>query len=233
MSKGIFITGTDTDVGKTYIAALIVKKMREDGLDCGYYKAAASGIERDESGRIHSDMTWVQKVSGLSDDVELLCPYTYQRAVSPHLACKKEGLPVEMSVVKKQFEKVCALHPFVVMEGSGGILCPIRQDEKEIWLEDIINELGLTCVLVADAGLGTINHTVLTIFYMRAKKIPVNGIIFNHYHPGNEMEEDNIAMIQNLTGLPVIAKVEDHSENLPIDGARLAEYFCDFGRKGG
>lgn len=226
MSKGIFITGTDTDIGKTYVTALIVKKLAEAGYDPTYYKAAASGISVDLDGTVHSDASYVKEVSGISASLDEMCPYTYVQAVSPHLACRKEGHPVDMAVVEAGFRRACSLHPYVVMEGSGGILCPIRQDDVQtIWLEDVIRRLGLSAVIVADAGLGTINHTVLTAFYMNKKGLPVGGIIFNHCHPGNVMEEDNIAMIQKLTGLPVIAKVKTEDTELDASADLLASFF--------
>ena len=111
------------------------------------------------------------------------------------------------------------------MEGSGGILCPLCFDERKIQLEDVIREFELSSILVADAGLGTINSVVLTAEYMKAHSLPIKGIIFNHYHPGNIMEEDNIAMCQHMTGLPVIAKVQDHAKDLEIDADALAEFY--------
>ena len=97
--------------------------------------------------------------------------------------------------------------------------------EGEIQLEDVIREFELSSILVADAGLGTINSVVLTAEYMKAHSLPIKGIIFNHYHPGNIMEEDNIAMCQHMTGLPVIAKVQDHAKDLDIDADILAEFY--------
>ena len=111
------------------------------------------------------------------------------------------------------------------MEGSGGILCPLCFDERKIQLEDVIKEFKLSSILVADAGLGTINSVVLTAEYMKAHSLPIKGIIFNHYHPGNIMEEDNIAMCRHMTGLPVIAKVQDHAKDLEIDADALAEFY--------
>ena len=130
-----------------------------------------------------------------------------------------------MEVVKKGFDKVCQKYDFVTMEGSGGILCPICFDGKELWLEDVIKELGLSSLIVADAGLGTINSVVLTAEYMRARKLPVKGIIFNHFHPGDRMEEDNLRMCEYRTNLPVAACVEEESEELPIAIDRLISLY--------
>lgn len=218
MSKKLFITGTGTDVGKTYVAGLIVKKLKESGKNAAYYKAAMSGNERNEDGSlIPGDAMYVKGISGISQSVDEMCPYIYEAAVSPHLASRMEGNPVQMEVVRKGFEKVCGKYDYVTMEGSGGILCPICFDEEKIQLEDIVKELGLSSLIVADAGLGTINSVVLTVEYMRARNLPVKGILLNHFHPGDMMEEDNLHMCEAMTGLPVFACIEDGSGELDMD----------------
>lgn len=226
MARSIFITGTGTDVGKTYVTGLIVKKLKESGVNAAYYKAAMSGNERTEEGSlIPGDALYVKDISGITQPLHEMCPYIYETAVSPHLASRIEGNPVVMEVVKKGFKKVCEQYDFIAMEGSGGILCPVCFDEKEIWLEDVIKELGLSSLIVADAGLGTINSVVLTVEYMRAKNLPVKGILFNHFHPGDRMEEDNLRMCEYRTDLPVLACVEEKSTQLNLDSGRLMSLF--------
>lgn len=222
MAKKIFITGTGTDVGKTFVTGLLVKKLKENGIDAAYYKAAMSGNERREDGRLlPGDALYVKRVSGIAQPLAQMCPYVYETAVSPHLASRIEGGPVVLEEVIKGFEAVCRRYAYVTMEGSGGILCPLCFDERKLWLEDVIRELGLSSLIVADAGLGTINSVSLTAEYMRAKGLPVKGIIFNRFHPGNKMEEDNLRMCEYRTGLPVLACVEEGSEELPMEIEKL------------
>lgn len=226
MSKKIFVTGTGTDIGKTFVTGLIVKKLQEAGVNAAYYKAAMSGNDRRGDGSlIPGDAVWVKEVSGITQPLEQMCHYVYENAYSPHLASRVEGHPVEMSVVKQGFDAVCSAYEYVTMEGSGGILCPICFDEQEIWLEDVIRELGLSCILIADAGLGTINSVVLTVEYMRSRGIEVTGIIFNHYHPGDIIEEDNIVMCEYRTGLKVVACVQDGDTDLDIDAETLKSLY--------
>lgn len=226
MSKNLFITGTGTDVGKTFVTGLILKKLKESCRNAAYYKAAMSGNERRPDGSlIPGDALTVKTMSGIGQPLETMCPYIYETAVSPHLASRLEGNPVQMEVVKKGFEQVCSSYDYVTMEGSGGILCPICFDETKIQLEDIIRELGLSCLIIADAGLGTINSVVLTAEYMRSRNIPIKGIIFNHYHPGNVMEEDNLHMCEYLTGLNVLACVQDSDTDLHMDADVLAALY--------
>lgn len=218
MSKNLFITGTGTDVGKTFVTGLIIKKLKEAGKNPSYYKAAMSGNERRKDGSlIPGDALWVKEISGIQQPLEEMCPYIYENAYSPHLASRIEGNPVRMEVVKQGFDRVCEKYDYVTMEGSGGILCPVCFDEAKIQLEDVIKELSLPSVIIADAGLGTINSTVLTVEYMKSRQMPVKGFIFNHYHPGNLMEEDNKKMCEYMTGLPVLACVQDGDSQLDID----------------
>ena len=218
MSKNLFITGTGTDIGKTYVTALILKKLKENGKSAAYFKAAMSGNDKDSTGDlIPGDALHVKNISKISQEIEEMCPYIYENAVSPHLASRVEGNPVKLNVVKEKFYEVCSKYDYVTMEGSGGIICPISFDEEKIQLEDIIKELDLSCLIIADAGLGTINYVVLTAEYMKNKGIPIKGIIFNHYHEGNVMEEDNIRMCEYLTGLKVLACVKDSDTDINID----------------
>lgn len=213
MDKGIFITGTGTDVGKTYITALIVKKLNEEGIKTGYYKAAISGANSIE----HSDAGYVKKISKINQKEDTLLSYIYKTPVSPHLASKIEGNPVNMTKILKDFNKVKNEYDFIVVEGSGGIVCPIRYDNIEnIFLEDIIKKLKLKSLIVADAGLGTINSVVLTVSYMKSKNITVSGIILNNYK-GGIMEEDNIYMIEKITGIKVISCVSKNDKDIHID----------------
>ena len=225
MSKGIFITATGTDVGKTYVTGLIVKKLREAGYNAGYYKAALSGAEVTENGLLPGDADYVNRIGGIGEKMENLVSYVYENAVSPHLASMIEGNPVEMDVVKTAFQKALDKYNYVTMEGSGGILCPIRFDDKKIWLEDIIKELNLSTLIIADAGLGTINVVVLTVEYMKRKNIPIKGIIFNHYREGDVMDEDNKKMVEIMTGLKVIACVKDNAKELDIEAYKLAALY--------
>ena len=149
----------------------------------------------------------------------------YEHAYSPHLASRIEGNPVRLQVVRDGFEAVSRNYDYVTMEGSGGILCPVCFDEAKIQLEDIIKELGLSCLIIADAGLGTINNVVLTSEYMRAHDIPVKGIIFNHFHAGDVMEEDNLRMCEFMTGLKVLARIKDGDTELDMDEDALVSLY--------
>lgn len=219
--KGLFITATGTDVGKTYVSGLIVKKLCEAGYSAGYYKAALSGADTIED----SDAGYVKNVSGISQSLESLVSYVYVPAVSPHLAAQLAGNPVNLEKVQRDYEHVQSQYGYVTVEGSGGIVCPIRWDDREkLLLEDIIKALKLPALVVADSGLGTINTTVLTTEYLKHRGIEIKGIIMNHFD-GSAMHEDNRKMIEELTELPVVAVVGKGDENLEIEAKKLAALY--------
>ncbi|HJB27580.1 MAG TPA: dethiobiotin synthase [Candidatus Blautia faecavium] len=226
MSKNIFITGTGTDVGKTYVTGLILKTLKEGGMNPAYFKAAMSGNQRAaDHTLIPGDALHVKEISGISQPLGEMCPYVYEHAVSPHLASRLEGNPVKMDRVLEAFHTLCRKYDTVTVEGSGGILCPICYDEEDIRLPHLISALDLSCLLVADAGLGTINDVGLTAFYMKAHGIPLKGIIFNRFQPGNLMHEDNLKMCQELTGVKVIACVKEGGSSLSITSDQLEAFY--------
>ena len=218
MSKGYFITATGTDVGKTFVTALLVKKWRDSGIDAGYYKAALSGAEFRDGKWVAGDADYVKRIANLPDTQEQLVSYVYKEAVSPHLAARKEGNPVALTKVKADFEAACARHEFIFAEGSGGIICPIRYDDQKIFLEDVIKTVNLPILVVTTAALGSINACVLTVEYARSRGLDIRGLIVNRYgSSGNlEMEDDNIRMMQDLTGLEILAKIKDCDTDLGV-----------------
>ena len=221
MGKGLFVTATGTDMGKTYITALIVKKLNEAGYRAGYYKAALSGAESIGE----SDAGYVKKTAGITQPDETLLSYLYKTAVSPHLAAKIEGNPVDMETVRAGYLYAAGKYDYVTVEGSGGIVCPIRWDDrKKILLEDLVKLLGLPAIIVADAGLGTINSTVLTAEYLRNRNIETKGVIINNYS-GGIMQKDNIRMIEELTGLAVLAALAEGDAALSVDAGLLASFY--------
>ncbi len=226
MSKNIFVTGTGTEIGKTYVAGLLVKKLHEAGEKSAYYKAAMSGNDKDADGNpIPGDAKFVKELGGIDQDLNEMCPYIYERAYSPHLAAQIEGNPVNLDYVVEKLRDLEKKYDYITLEGSGGILCPLRFDDEEIYLEDLVKKAKLSSIIVADAGLGTINNLVLTAFYMKEKGMKVKGIIFNNFIPGDVLQEDNIKMCQHMSGLKVLACVKKGDKDLDIDIDKLKEIY--------
>ena len=227
MGKSLFVTGTGTDVGKTYVTALIVKKLRESGKNAGYYKAAISGAERDEQGELlPGDALYVNETARIGEQTSRLVSYVYPEAVSPHLAAKLNRCPIDFQRISQDFQSAKERYNYLTMEGSGGIVCPLRWDDREhLGLDDLVHKLGLSVLVVAHAGLGTLNSTVLTIEHLRLREIPVKGILLNHFHPGNCMEEDNRRMVEEMTSVPVLAVIQENAADLEMDAEVLASLY--------
>ena len=214
MTKAVFITATGTDVGKTYISALIVKKMRELGYNCGYFKPALSGAEIIEGKIIPGDCNYVLKQAGIETSPENYVSYVFKTAVSPHLASEIENNPIKIEKIKSDFASIKKEFDYIVVEGAGGIVCPFNLGKEKLMLPDVIKTLGLDIVIVASASLGTINSTVLTVEYAKNNGIKVRGIILNNYDENDLMQKDNKIQVEALTGIKVIAAVKKDEKDI-------------------
>lgn len=225
MSKGIFVTATGTDVGKTYVCGLLVKKIRDFGINCGYYKPVLSGLERIDGELIPGDAKHVLKTAGIVSDPMNSVSYAFEPAVSPHLASRMANRPISVEKIKSDFSNKSKIHDYLVVEGAGGITCPFSMDGKRLLLDDIINALDMDVLVVSPAGLGSINYALLTVEYAKQKGINVRGIILNGYEKDNFMHIDNKKCIEELTGVPVVAVVEQNAKELDIEKDVLLNLF--------
>lgn len=217
MSKNIFITATGTDVGKTYISALIVKKMREEGYNCGYFKPVLSGVEHQDGKLTVSDCNYVVDTAKIPAEANDCVSYWWQEAVSPHLAAERMSEEIKIEKIRKDFEEAAKKYDYLLIEGAGGITCPLRlQNGEKYLLKDLIKELGASVIIVADGGLGTINSTVLTVEYARNYGIKVNGIILNNFNSDSFMQQDNLKQIEYLTGIKVVATVGKDQKDIEL-----------------
>lgn len=217
MAKKIFITATGTDIGKTYISALIVKKMRESGFDCGYFKPVLSGVTELCGKLVVSDPNYVVQLADIPATADECVSYWWKEAVSPHLAAKRAKEEINIEKIKSDFARMNKKYDYLLIEGAGGITCPLRLEGGEKYLlKDLIWELGLSVLIVADAGLGTINSTLLTVDYARANGIEVEGIILNNYDSGDFMHWDNLQQVEYLTGINVVATVSKGANDIML-----------------
>ena len=215
MAKKLFLTATGTDVGKTYVSALIIKKMREAGFNGGYFKPVLSGVE-EEGGKLRvSDANYVVSTAKIPISPDDCVTYWWKEAVSPHLAAKRAGDIIDTDKIKSHLDKISRDFDYILIEGAGGITCPLRlEGDEKYLLKDLIKELETNIVIVADGGLGTINSTLLTVDYARANGIDVAGIILNNFEPDNFMHQDNLKQVEYLTGVPVVATVEKGQKDI-------------------
>lgn len=225
--KSIFVTATGTDIGKTYVSGLLVKKMRDFSFNCGYYKPALSGaVRQDDGSLLAGDCDFVVRTSGLNINPASCVSYCFEEAVSPHLASERLGVSIEKNVIKNDFDERCNIYDYLVVEGAGGITCPFNLSKgNEILLPDVIKALGLDILIVADGGLGTINSVLLTVEYAKAQGLNIKGIILNNYIEDDFMYIDNKKQVEYLTGVKVIATVKTGEKDLEITKDELLNVF--------
>ena len=206
MLKGIFITGTDTGVGKTFVTACLTTFLREQKMNPIPYKPIQSGAIKTGQGLIAEDVEVYRKVLGFTDKQEKYCSYALERPVSPHLAAKKEGRKISFEEIGGHFNALKNNHDFIVVEGAGGLGVPLIEEKDRIHLTgELIQQLQLPILLVTHPGLGTINHTLLSVSYAKSLGIPVLGLIVNQWpEQPTEMAKDNIQMIEKLCQIPIL-----------------------------
>ncbi len=206
--KGIFITGTDTDVGKTWVAAGLTAMLKEQGAQAVYFKPFQSGCPLEGERLIPTDARLAKDVAGLREPLEVLTPIALRLALAPGVAAAQAGVEVDLERIAAGFRDLASRYEFLVVEGAGGLYVPLIG--MDFLVLDLIRWLGLPLVVVAKSGLGTINHTVLTVKAAQAANIRVAGIILNRYpeKPGLA-EETNPGVIEALTGVPIIGRLPE------------------------
>ena len=194
----IFVTGTDTNVGKTYVAAGIAAALRRRGVDVGVMKPVASGSADDAKALI--------KASGSDDPFDLVSPIRLRDPISPHLAAKRQGIRIDLKRIDRAFATLRSRHDFVIVEGAGGLLVPIRDG---FTMAELARRMGLPLLIVARDALGTINHTMLTVEAARSRGLKVLGVVVNRSRPGRPdlAERLNPKAIADATGVKVLASL--------------------------
>ena len=213
MIKGLFITGTDTDIGKTYVTSRIIKELKQSKHNVGYYKAALSGVKKTNEKMNLSDDNFVCQFADL-DKINSKVSFVYEDAYAPHLAAKKTAHLVDLNVIKKDLNDMVMNHDFVVIEGSGGIICPLKDDENMIMLTDVMFLAKFPLIIVTSSGLGSINSAVLTALYAKSLGLEVLGFIMNYFEENNILHQDNRRMIEKLSGYQVLGYLGKNSDKI-------------------
>jgi dethiobiotin synthetase len=201
MSKGIYIIGTDTDVGKTIISAGLMHLLLKSRVKAAYFKPVASGEIDVDGVPTPADAAFVSMASGFTEDLQLVTPFSFADSVAPHLASRIARRRIDRAKIRESLEDLKKHYDVIVAEGAGGLMVPLN-DEGTLQYE-LIRELGFPCLLVTRAGLGTINHTLLTLRAAQDVGLVVKGIVVNGAGE-SVIEQDNISMIRKLSGIDAV-----------------------------
>ncbi len=198
LPSGIFITGTDTGVGKTVVTAALALCFKRSGVNAGVMKPVQTGTEVPGL----SDLEFIEQVTGGCYPSEDHCPYRFQKPLSPLAASKIEDREISIEKIKRSFDKLRDTHEVVLVEGAGGLLVPILDG---YYMSDLARDLGLSLILVTRPDLGTLNHTALTVESAISRGLRVLGIIISNFpaEPGI-VESTNPKLLTKMTGLPII-----------------------------
>ena len=224
-TPGLFITGTDTDVGKTYVGALIARHLAAAGHRVGVYKPAASGCIEEGGAMISTDAKTLWEAAGCPGALDRVCPQRFRASVAPHLAARAEGRPLDTGLLRSGLDYWRERSDVVLVEGIGGLMCPV---EKDVYVADLAFYFGFPLVVVSRNALGTINHTLQTLITAATFRegLKIAGIVLNHPAPP-DADSSVTTNRQELTArcfAPVLAEVfwQSNDFDTPVDWMRLA-----------
>jgi dethiobiotin synthase len=228
MSQGLFITGTSTGVGKTVVTAGILRWLRSRGIEAVPVKAVQTGGLSVKGGLVAPDLEFCLSavdIQASESMIALMAPYIYSTACSPHLAGRIRGEYPNIAHIQNCIETLSLSCDMVVVEGAGGVMVPL--DEQWTML-DLMASLDFPVILVALAGLGTINHTLLSIQALRTAGLKVLGVVFNEVAPGapedDFIKKDNIETISRLGHVKVLGNIT-YSAGLRPDNEKFWNQF--------
>ncbi len=222
---GLFITGTDTGVGKTYVTALIAKALHEAGRRVGVYKPAASGCRRQEGQLVADDALAIWEAAGRPASLDKVCPQVFAAPLAPHLAARAEGRELDADGLRRGIDFWLQRSDIVLVEGAGGLMSPMSDDE---YVADLTCDFGFPLVVVAANRLGTINHTLQTLVTAASFRdgLDVAGIVLNEpAAPTNDASlSSNRREIAARAVAPVLAEVRWQQDQFrdPVDWYGLA-----------
>lgn len=199
--RGIFVTGTGTEVGKTVVAAAIARTLAEAGERVHVFKPVASGLDEQEAKGQETDVALLRRAAGSDQGDEDIAPYRFGPAVSPHLGAEMAGVSIDARALVASARDAAAGADVLISEGVGGLLVPLVGDYL---VQDFARELGLPVVVAAPPGLGTINHTLLTVESARAAGLEVAAVVLTPWPASPSLvERSNRGTLERLAGVEV------------------------------
>ncbi|MBN2713092.1 MAG: dethiobiotin synthase [Planctomycetes bacterium] len=222
MAKSLFITGTDTDSGKTVITCGIARMLKRKGYSVGVMKPVASGCFERDGLLVSDDSIKLKKAAQSLDPMRVITPIALEHPLSPHMSARMDGVLMPKDhisrLIREAFEILASEHDIVIVEGVGGLLVPICDNYT---IGDIASELGLDTIIVARDRLGMINHTLLTVEAAQKRNMKVNGIILNCVNEPDYAAVTNAEAMSYTTSIPVIESIPNQAD--PYDFDKVAD----------
>lgn len=188
-ARGLFVTGTDTGVGKTRVAVALIHALRAQGLQVAAMKPVSAG---NEPGQLNEDVVALMQAANVEADVSDVNPYAFAEPIAPHIAAQQAGVKIDMSTIVESYSRLAAMADVVVVEGAGGWRVPLNEHED---MADLAQRLGLPVVLVVGLRLGCLNHAVLTAESISSRDVRWAGWVGNHIDPSMAQQANNIAAL--------------------------------------
>lgn len=226
MGKGLFITGTDTGVGKTFVAGALATLLRARQFDVGVMKPVETGCLRQDGRLQPQDALYLQEMAGATDPLDEICPYALEMPAAPSVAADAAGITLDLDWIAARFRELAARHQLTLVEGAGGMLVPLTETAD---YTDLMRKLDIPVLLVARASLGTINHTLLSIHWARHLELPILGVVVNSpTGPITPSEHANLRALATRLPTPLLGYLPYVSE-APYD-ISLVEKSLDLAR---
>jgi dethiobiotin synthetase len=210
---GFYITGTDTGVGKTYAACLLVEMMKRQGLRVAVMKPVAAGADADG---MNEDVRLLMATSNVQAPLDLVNPYCFAPAIAPHIAARQAGVTMRLDVIERAYAQLAAQADAVVVEGAGGFLVPFNE---ECGMDAIPARLELPVVMVVGLRLGCLNHALLTAEAIRARGLELVGWLANRIDPRMDMAKENLTSLRSILRPPCLGVIPWRGESIGhVDG---------------
>lgn len=222
MGKGLFITGTDTGVGKTLVACGLAALFKSLGFRVGVMKPAETGCAEKDGGLFPQDASYLKQASGCEEPIEKICPYRLRNPLAPSVAAEMEGVKIDVSLLEKLYAEISSAHDITLVEGAGGLLVPIL---PSFTYADLARLLKLPLLVVAANRLGAINHLLLTLEHASCRGLPILGYVLNRLESTPSLAADtNRDAFLSLTAVPCLGEIP-YIEDLEAKRSFLAHVF--------
>lgn len=201
MTTAFFVTGTDTEIGKTHVSCLLLKQYAAQGLKVIGMKPVAAGCELVDGEWVNDDVQRLIAASNVQAPMDLINPYRFKEPIAPHLAAEKVGVTIDIEHIVNAFEQLKTMADVVIVEGAGGFLVPLNVNDN---MADLAIALGVPIILVVGMRLGCINHSSLTAEAIKSRGLALHGWVANYIDPEMDVQNENIQTItQQLELLPI------------------------------